>query len=54
MSVTERMIHVRLAPAATPAERAALRELLVALNARKLTLPGDTRGLPLTFDLQMP
>jgi hypothetical protein len=54
VSVTERMIHVRLAPAATPAERAALRELLVALNARKLTLPGDTRGLPLTFDLQMP
>ena len=53
VTVTERAIHVRLAPAANRAEKAALRQMLIAVNDRKLTLPGDPKRLPLVFDLQV-
>jgi hypothetical protein len=53
VTVTETAIHVRLAPAANRSERDAIRELVLAINARRLTLPGDPRGLPLHFDLQV-
>ena len=53
VTVTDRVIHVRLAPAANRSEREAIRHLLLAINERRLTLPGDPRGLPLHFDLQV-
>lgn len=53
ITVTERAIHVRLAPAANRSEKAAIRQLLVAINDRKLTLPSDPKRLPLVFDLQV-
>lgn len=53
VTVTERAIHVRLAPAANRAEKEALRQMLIAVSDRKLTLPGDPKRLPLVFDLQV-
>ena len=53
ITVTEGAIHVRLAPAANRSELVAIRQMLVSINARKLTLPGDPKRLPLLFDLQV-
>ena len=53
ITVTERAIHVRLAPAANRSEKDAIRGLLVAINERRLTLPGDPKRLPLLFDLHV-
>jgi hypothetical protein len=53
ITVTERAIHVRLAPAANRSEKDAIRGLLLAINDRKLTLPGDPKRLPLVFDLHV-
>ena len=53
ITVTESAIHVRLAPAANRSEREAIRQLLLAINGRRLTLPGDPKRLPLVFDLQV-
>lgn len=53
ITVTERAIHVRLAPAANRSEKEAIRQLLIAINDRSLTLPGDPKRLPLVFDLQV-
>lgn len=53
ITVTERAIHVRLAPAANRSEKDAIRRLLLAINDRKLTLPGDPKRLPLLFDLHV-
>lgn len=52
VDVTQDEIRVRLAPAANPAERTAIRHLLAQLSASHLTLPGDARRRPLHFDLQ--
>lgn len=53
ITVTDRAIHVRLAPAANRSEKEAIRQLLVTINDRKLTLPSDPKRLPLVFDLQV-
>ena len=47
VTVTEQAIHVRLAPAANPGERAAIRHLFTAINLRALVLPSDPKRLPL-------
>ena len=53
ITVSETAIHVRLAPAANRSEKEAIRQLLIAVNDRKLTLPSDPKRLPLVFDLQV-
>jgi hypothetical protein len=50
---TRRLIVVELAPAGTRREREAFVELLCPLNARKLTLPGDSARRPLVFKIQL-
>jgi predicted ArsR family transcriptional regulator len=50
---TRRLIVVELAPAGTGREREAFVELLRPLNARKLTLPGDSARRPLAFKVQL-
>jgi hypothetical protein len=52
VAVTDHAIHVRLAPAATRSERAAIQHLFDALNQRALVLPADQHRLPLRFELQ--
>lgn len=52
VAVTEQAIHVRLAPAANPSERAAIRSFFTAINQRDLILPSDPKRLPLRFELQ--
>ncbi len=51
-TVTEQAIHVRLAPAANPSERATIRSFFTAINQRELILPSDPKRLPLRFELQ--
>ncbi|MDQ3369785.1 MAG: hypothetical protein M3680_30570, partial [Myxococcota bacterium] len=53
VAVTEDAIHIRLAPAANRSERAAIQHLFTAINKRGLTLPGDSKRLPLRFNLQL-
>jgi hypothetical protein len=50
--VTDKAIHVRLAPAANRSERVAIRSLFIAINLRELVLPSDPKRLPLRFELQ--
>ncbi len=50
---TRRLIVVELAPAGTRREREAFVQLLRPLNARKLTLPGDSARRPLVFKIQL-
>ena len=52
VTVTEQAIHIRLAPAANPAERVAIRYFFTAINQRDLILPSDPNRLPLRFELQ--
>ena len=47
--VTQRTVSVRLSPAGTRRELTAFEALLDEVNARSLTLPGDTRRRPLRF-----
>lgn len=49
--VTPRSVSVRLAPAATRSERAALAAFLRDANRLRLALPGDRAGRPLRFGL---
>lgn len=51
--VTASTISVDLAPAATPAERFAIANLLRDVSALRLTLPGDARRRVLTFRSQL-
>jgi hypothetical protein len=50
---TRRLIVVELAPAGTRRERDAFVGLLRSLNARKLTLPGDSARRRLAFKIQL-
>lgn len=52
IAVTKRAIHIRRAPPPT-APRWRQSELLIAVNERKLMLPGDPKQVPLVFDLQV-
>ena len=52
VSVTKQAIHIRLAPAANPAERVAIEYFFTAINQRDLILPSDPNRLPLRFALQ--
>lgn len=47
-------VHLRLAPAANRNERDALAQLLSAISAAKLTLPGDPAARPIRCQLQLP
>ena len=51
VAVTGDAIHVRLAPAANRSERVAIGHLFTSFNARGLSLPGDSKRLPLRFSL---
>lgn len=51
IAVSDRVIQVRLAPAANKAELVAIGQLFTALNQRDLILPSDHKRLPLRFDL---
>ena len=51
VAVTDDAIHVRLAPAASKSERAAIEAFFEALNQRGLILPSDHDRLPLRFTL---
>jgi hypothetical protein len=51
VAVTDDAIHVRLAPAASKSERAAIQAFFEALNHRGLILPSDHDRLPLRFTL---
>jgi hypothetical protein len=53
VAVTDVAVHIRLAPAATPAEQRAIQHLCTAINERRLTLPGDPKRLPLRFNLHL-
>ena len=50
--MTPRTIHIDVAPAASPAERDALHQLLRDLDALDLTLPGDPEQRRLRFRAQ--
>jgi hypothetical protein len=50
---TRKLIVVELVPAGTRRERSAFRELLRAINARKLSLPGDPARRSLRFKVQV-
>lgn len=52
VTVTEKAIHVCLAPAANSSERVAIRQFFTAINQRDLILPSDAKRLPLRFELQ--
>lgn len=52
--VTPRSVSVRLAPAATPSERAALAAFLRDVNRLRLSLPGDAASRSLRFGLTPP
>jgi hypothetical protein len=53
VAVTDHEIQIRLAPAANKSERQAIHHLCIAINERRLALPGDPRRLPLRFSTQL-